>query len=135
MWNSDEKHHSPQLRHKKKKAPKGKKHGDNPPNIKDSRVLEFVILHVPRVARNLKTKWFPFLYRTDKVLISRWQFRFQKVRSSELMPDCSGALEFRRKSHFRSLRWIWRRVLVYLECGIFLQLYDCYQFLDPWRIS
>ena len=42
MWNSDEKHLSPQLRHKKKKTPKGKKHSDKTPNIKDTAAFRFI---------------------------------------------------------------------------------------------
>ena len=48
MWNSDQKHLSTQLRHKKKKTPKGKKHGEKTPNIKDTaafRFLEFYKKH------------------------------------------------------------------------------------------
>lgn len=48
MWNSDQKHLSTQLRHKKKRTPKGKKHGEKTPNIKDTaafRFLEFYKMH------------------------------------------------------------------------------------------
>ena len=42
MWNSDQKHLSTQLRHKKKKTPKGKKHGEKTPNIKDTAAFRFL---------------------------------------------------------------------------------------------
>ena len=42
MWNSDKKHLSTQFRYKKKKTPKGKKHGDKTPNIEDTAAFRFI---------------------------------------------------------------------------------------------
>lgn len=42
IWNSEQKHLSVQLRHKKKKTPKGKKHGEKTPNIKSTSAARFL---------------------------------------------------------------------------------------------
>ena len=56
MWNSDQKHLSTQLRHKKKKTPKGKKHGEKTPNIKDTAAFRFLeeICGIPHGSGNTK---------------------------------------------------------------------------------
>ena len=42
IWNSDSNHFSPKKRHKKKKTPKGKKHGEKTPNIDSSAAYRFI---------------------------------------------------------------------------------------------
>lgn len=42
LWMSDSNNFSPQERYKKKKTPKGKKHGDKTPNIKDTAAYRFI---------------------------------------------------------------------------------------------
>ena len=42
IWNSEQKHLSVQLRHKKKKTPKGKKHGEKTPNINSTSAARFL---------------------------------------------------------------------------------------------